>query len=252
MLFVFFSRHTVCSITISIICFRNSKLPTWFFFFFSKCEREFPSVVWTISFLLLFHSDDLFSSFLPPSPTPIVSYLRLRITMLSVQLALGADPRKDLGREQRLAWLLPAARFSWVSWLRSLRCRAMTPTAGNAQNAEVTWPVAIGNATEVCGTKVLWDTDVCLNVAPAWTISRNAASSAFISFSQGQMMRMVCPFPPPQRAQQMSKFGSCSAFEMDKNAGFRGENKRAWEGQCDSETASLWDLSLTKVFVDFC
>jgi len=33
-----FSRHTVCSMTISITCFKNSKLPMWFF---SRCEDIF-------------------------------------------------------------------------------------------------------------------------------------------------------------------------------------------------------------------
>lgn len=60
-----FSRHTVCSITISMICFRNSELPACGVFF--PMWRNFPPVVWT--HCLLFLSDDLFSSFCPrPHP----------------------------------------------------------------------------------------------------------------------------------------------------------------------------------------
>lgn len=86
----FFSKNTVCSVIISVICFRSSKQPAWvdfgfgvgFFFFFKHEEIALlqPELAACHFFLIVCSPSSLH-----PSPTPVVSCVCLRITPLSVQ-----------------------------------------------------------------------------------------------------------------------------------------------------------------------
>lgn len=95
-LFVFFFKNTVCSVIISIICFRSSKQPAWVGFgfgvvfgFFFQTWRNCPPVAWTCC--LPFLSNGLFSFLLVPIPC-----VCLRITPLS--LVHWCRSMEDLGQ----------------------------------------------------------------------------------------------------------------------------------------------------------
>lgn len=169
----------------SLLCyhFHDSfqELKAWIGFGFGVCfffkHENCPLVAWTCC--LPFISDGLFSFLL--APTPHTSCELCVFQGLCYLYSIAADPGKNLGREQCSAQLLPGITCEQSS----LRSCGMRPPAGSAQNAELSSPVAVRNATETCDTAVLCDTGAGPKVTAPWMISKKAASSACISFSQG-------------------------------------------------------------------
>lgn len=154
--------------------------------FFFQMWRIFLPVVWGHRLLFLFN--DLLSSFHVPFLLPVVSCRNWMIPMLSIPLALRADTQKERAGDSAQDGCPKLCGVSWTEFL------AMRPAGGNAQNREATWSVAIGNATEVGDTAGLHDTGVCPNAAAAWKASRRTASGAFMSSSQGSVVRVMCWF----------------------------------------------------------
>lgn len=144
---------------------------------FFQTWRNCPPVAWTCC--LSFICDGFFSFLLVPVPHTCCELCMFQGNCYLYSIA--ADPWENLGREQCSAQMLPG-----VTWqLSSLRFCGMRPRAGSAQNAELTSPVAVRNATVTCDTGGLCDTGVGPNVAAPWMISKKAVSSACISFSHG-------------------------------------------------------------------